>query len=171
LQPFEILIKSGYHVPKRRQLMAKVLARYAISIAVALILPLSWYSHEGHGASAKHKHPQATKNPHETIIIKRDMEIEDCEGREMGDYVIFIYSRYCPHCKKAMPVVEEIVTKQKIGSRYLPIDTTTEEGRDLLNQFGIRVQYVPTLIKDCKAHVGAKKDAEYEEILTGKKNK
>lgn len=149
--------------------MIKALARYAILIAVALTLPLSGYSCEGHGASPKHKHPEAKGSPHETIIIKRDMEIEDCEEREMDEYVIFIYSRYCPHCKKAMPVVEEIVTKQKIGSRYLPIDTTTKEGRDMLTQFGIRVQYVPTLIKDCKAHVGAKKAEYYEEVLTGKK--
>lgn len=151
--------------------MAKSLARYAILIAAAVILPLSGYSHEGHGATAKHRHSQAVKNPHEMIVIKRDMEIEECEEREMDDYVIFIYSRYCPHCKKAMPVVEEIVTKQKIGSRYLPIDTTTKEGRDMLTQFGIRVQYVPTLIKDCKAHVGAKKTEYYEEVLTGKKMK
>ncbi len=149
--------------------MAKSLARRILLIAIALTLSMSAYAHEVHGAAAKHKHTQATKSPHETIIVKRDMEIEDCEEREMDDYVIFIYSRYCPHCKKAMPVVEEIVTKQKIGSRYLPIDTTTKEGRDLLNQFGIRIQYVPTLIKDCKAHVGAKKAEYYEEVLTGKK--
>lgn len=149
--------------------MIKALARYAILMTVAIILPLSGYSHEGHGAAAKHKHSQAAKGPHETIIIKSDMEIEGCEEREMDDYVIFIYSRYCPHCKKAMPVVEGIVTKQKIGSRYLPIDTTTEEGRDMLAQFGIRVQYVPTLIKDCRAHVGAKKAEYYEEVLSGKK--
>ena len=149
--------------------MAKALAKYAILIAVALVLSLSAYAHKGHGAASKHKQPQAKTSPHEIVTVKRDMEIEGCEEREMDDYVIFIYSRYCPHCKKAMPVVEEIVAKQKIGSRYLPIDTTTKEGRDMLTQFGIRVQYVPTLIKDCKAHVGAKKAEYYEEVLTGKK--
>ena len=149
--------------------MAKSLARHILLIAIALILPMSAYAHEGHGAPAGHKHPQVKKSPHKTIIVKRDMEIEGCEEREMDDYVFFIYSRYCPHCKKAMSIVEEIVTKKKIGSRYLPVDTTTKEGRDVLNQFGIRVQYVPTLIEDCKAHVGAKKAEYYEEVLTGKK--
>ena len=66
-------------------------------------------------------------------------------------------------------MIEEIVTEQKIGSRYLPIDTTTKDGREILDHFGIRAQYVPTLIKDCKAHVGAKKAEYYREVLTGKK--
>jgi len=150
--------------------MIKALARCAIPIAVAAIL-LSGYPDEGHGAATKHKNPQATTSPYEIITVKRDMDIEGCEEREMDNYIFFIYSRYCPHCKKAKPVVEEIVAKMKIGSRYLPVDTTTEEGRDILNQFGIRVQYVPTLIKDCKAHVGAKSADYYEEVLTGKKAK
>jgi thiol-disulfide isomerase/thioredoxin len=145
------------------------LMRYAAIIVVAIIIPVVASTHTGHGAWAKHKHPAAKKGSPKSIILKRDMEIPGCEEREIDEYVIFIYSRYCPHCKTAMPIVEELVTKQRIGSRYLPIDTTTKEGRELLKQFGITPQYVPTLIKDCKAHVGSKKREYYEEVLTGKK--
>lgn len=149
--------------------MVKFLTLYVVLIMITLALPLTASSHKGHGAPPGHKHAAAKKSPLKTITIKRDMEIPGCEEREIDDYVIFIYSRYCPHCKKAMLLVEELVAKQKIGSRYLPIDTTEKEGRELLKQFGIMPQYVPTLIKDCKAHVGAKKREYYEEVMTGKK--
>lgn len=122
-----------------------------------------------HSTGVAHKHKKPAKAAPKSILIKRDMVIENCEERGVDEYVFFIYSRYCPHCKKAMLIVEELARKNKLGSSYLPVDTSTKEGRDLLNQFGIRVQYVPTLIVDCKAHVGAKKDEYYEEVLTGKK--
>jgi thiol-disulfide isomerase/thioredoxin len=108
------------------------------------------------------------KGAAQLLVLKDNMTISDCEARGIGDNVLFIYSRYCPHCKTAMPIVEGIVTEQKTGSRYLPIDVTTEEGRALMKGYGITVQYVPTLVKGCIAHVGSKKKAEYEKILSAK---
>jgi len=149
--------------------MSKTLIPYIALVIIAVIVPVTACSHEGLLAKSGQKQAAKAKVPVETITIKRDMEIPRCEEREIDGYVLFIYSRYCPHCKEAMPIVEELVTKKKIGSRYLPVDTTTQEGRDVLKQIGIRVQFVPTLIKDCKAHVGAKKREYYEEVITGKK--
>lgn len=109
----------------------------------------------------------ATKSAPEPILIKRDMQITDCDKRGIEEIVLFIYSRYCPHCKKAMPVVEKLVAQKRLVSKYIPIDTSTKEGRGLLKQYGIRVQFVPTLIKDCKAYVGSKKKEFYEGVFRG----
>jgi thiol-disulfide isomerase/thioredoxin len=138
-------------------MMKKVL--FLATIALALVASSAIVNAAETKSAAKSMKP---------VLVGKDMVIEDCKERGIDDYVIFIYSKYCPHCKKAMPVVEGIVSEQKIGSRYLPIDTAGKEGRDLLDEFGIRVQYVPTLIKDCKAYVGGKSQETYEKVLRGK---
>lgn len=146
--------------------MLKAFAKYTLMVLVLLLIPIAATSHD---TGSKHKHEAAEKSPYKTIIIKGDMTIEGCGERDMEDYVFFIYSKYCPHCKKAMPIVEKIVMEQKIGSRYLPIDTSTKEGRGMLKAYGIQIQYVPTLIRNCKAYVGAKKPELYEKALRGEK--
>lgn len=141
--------------------MRKSTALAALALALASLIAAPAVARTGDGATQE-------KKAYETIVLKDKLRIERCAERGIGDNVLFIYSRYCPHCKKAMPVVEEIVTREKIGSRYLPVDASTAEGRSLLTQFGITAQFVPTLVKDCTAYVGAKKQEEYELILSTK---
>lgn len=137
------------------------------SLRIAALTLIAFIGFAGLFAATSHAKDKA-KPASKLLVLKDDMKIDDCSARGIGDNVLFIYSRYCPHCKKAMPVVEEIVTAQKVGSRYLPIDVSTEEGRGLMKEYGITVQYVPTLVKDCTAHVGAKKKTEYQKILSNK---
>ena len=110
-------------------------------------------------------------NPYcfEDVIVKADMEIPDCELRQLKGRMVFITSAHCPHCKKALPKMEKIIKERNLGNVYENIDTSTDEGREVLEGAGIRVQYVPTLILDCKAYVGGKYTDKYGEILPKKK--
>ncbi len=115
------------------------------------------------------KAPAAAAAAPKALSIKRNMKIDDCAARGIvQDQILFIYSHSCPYCKEALPIVERVVKNHSLESRYVPVDTLTDEGQDKLAGWGIEASYVPLLIKDCRAYVGSRDEKEYERILTGK---
>lgn len=113
---------------------------------------------------------QEAVNPYafDDIVVKIDVEIPDCEKRELAGRLIFVKSAHCPHCKKAQPIIDRLVKERGLEDAFEVVDTTTEEGRDVLAGGGLLVQYVPTLIYNCKAYVGAGHVDAYKDILPKK---
>lgn len=148
--------------------MKKMSAVLAIVLTLGISFAFSCSGKEEKKEAKEVKLFEAKKNPYafEDIVIGADGEIADCNLRQLEGRLIFITSQYCPHCKKALPVVEKIIADKKLNDIYEHVDTTTEEGRDVLSGAGISVQYVPTLIYDCKAYVGGGDAAKYEKILS-----
>jgi len=110
--------------------------------------------------------PSADKYHFEDILVAADMDIGECELRQLCGRILFVTSQYCPHCKKALPVVEKLIDEKGFRDAYEHVGTSEEEGRDVLEGAGLQIKYVPTLIIDCKAFVGGKHADNYGEILS-----
>ncbi|HPW44999.1 MAG TPA: thioredoxin family protein [bacterium] len=141
-----------------------------VTLIIAVVFGLSFVFSCSDKREAKEvKSFEVKENPYhfEDIVIGTDGEIADCSLRQLDGRLIFITSKYCPHCKRALPIVEKIIADKKLQDIYEHVDTTTEEGQDILSGAGISVQYVPALIYDCKAYVGGGDAAKYDKILSG----
>jgi len=97
-------------------------------------------------------------------------ESELMEGMESGNKqaeVLFFFADWCPHCKKAKPIVQEVKNKydkQTINNhsiRFTYVDCTneTQESKRLLEQY--EIEGFPTLLLKVKNNV-----TKYEESPT-----
>ncbi|MBT3182573.1 MAG: thioredoxin family protein [Deltaproteobacteria bacterium] len=149
-----------------KKIISKKVGLVLLSI---LIIPLA--SCSGPSEEVDKKGVKEAANPYsfDDVIVKADMDIPDCELRQLSGRMVFVTSAHCPHCKKALPKLEKIVKERNLGDIYENVDTSTDEGREVLEGAGIRIQYVPTLILDCKAYVGGKYTDKYGDILSQRK--
>jgi len=83
-----------------------------------------------------------------------------CEGK-----LIFVGSKYCPHCDSAREILKEIQQERNLTILFL--DASKIEDRLIMEKEGISVQYTPTLFVDCEEIIGAREKTEYETILGG----
>lgn len=112
----------------------------SLIIAVAIIALLVWFANLPKGCT------EIKENcPNDTIII---------------------YSPNCPHCQKALPILQEIEKEMQKNFTYYNIanesDAQTIISRNLLSV----AHQVPTLITNCKVCVGSRTKEEYLKILS-----
>ena len=77
--------------------------------------------------------------------------LEGMEGGEKQAELLFFFADWCPHCKKAKPIVDEIKNKydkrtinfHTINVTYVDCTNETQESKRLLEQY--EVEGFPTL--------------------------
>lgn len=109
--------------------------------------------------------PEKTKITVSKIRIITNGSIAQCRERGLENKILFLMSRYCPNCKKVKPVIEKLVRDEELELYYQSLDLSFGSERNQLNGYNIEVQFVPTLIVNCYAYVGAKKREQYSDIL------
>ena len=107
--------------------------------------------------------PKTTSAPQ--IKVATNGTIKQCKERGLQNKILFLVSRYCPMCKKVKPVIEKLVRDEELELYYEPLDLTHSFDRKQLEGYNIEVQFVPTLIVDCRVYVGAKKPEQYQDII------
>lgn len=106
---------------------------------------------------------KATSAP--KIKIVTSGTVKQCKERGLDNKILFLVSRYCPKCKKVKPVIEKLVKDEELELYYEPLDLTYSFDRKQLENYNIEVQFVPTLIVDCRVYVGAKEPEQYQDII------
>lgn len=99
------------------------------------------------------------------VRISADTAVDHCSERGLQDRILFIVSQFCPKCKKARPVLERAVRGEGLELYYERIDLADPSGRERIEAYGISVQFVPTLLVDCQAYVGANHASRYGDII------
>lgn len=79
--------------------------------------------------------------------------------------IILIVSQYCSQCKKALPMIENIVAEQKLEKIFQLLNVNNKVDRKFIKENKFSVKYVPTLIVNCHYTVGAKSEKEYRHII------
>ena len=115
------------------------------------------------------KGPASEAGPRKTTApkmkITTDGIVEHCGERGLVNKILLLISPYCPKCKKAMPIINEIIRREQLELYFELLDLSLQSERDRLKKYNLEAQFVPTLIVDCQAHVGLKKRERYEEII------
>ncbi len=99
------------------------------------------------------------------LKIKTSTIIEQCSQRTLRNKILYILSRHCPKCKRGRIVLENIIRSEGLESYYIPIDLSAHADRERLAAYNLEVQFVPTLIVDCVAYVGANHTQHYADII------
>jgi len=85
----------------------------------------------------------------------------ECAAKGLNDKVIMISSKYCTHCKNALPVFLEAVLE--VGIEPIIWDIADSAQRTEMYSYGVDIQYTPTFIFNCEYFIGEKSK---EELLT-----
>lgn len=99
------------------------------------------------------------------IKISDDMQITDCEQRGLSNKILFIESRYCPHCKNVIKILKPLISTYKLTDKYRKMDIIKRADRRELTQLQFTIPYTPVVIIDCYAYVGEKNKVQYEQYL------
>lgn len=99
------------------------------------------------------------------VSLKDDMTIPNCDTRELHYRILFIESRYCPHCKKVIKYLDPLITKYQLTKNYQLLDIIKSADRERLNKLRFEVPYTPVFIINCYAYVGEKPKTDYEKYL------
>lgn len=76
------------------------------------------------------------------------------------DKVVIIGRTGCPHCAIAESRLEEL--EQELGMEFKYYNLAMVEDSQEVKELGLIVQFVPSVIINCKVHIGAKSKEEYE---------
>jgi thiol-disulfide isomerase/thioredoxin len=117
----------------------------ALIIAIAIILLLIWL-------------PNLPKSSN--ILLNDGAIIPDAKCQNL-DKVIVIYSKSCPHCTVALPLLQELEQELNTNFTYYVIDNDQEK----IISLGLLPEAVPTLIAKCKVYVGARSKDEYRAAI------
>jgi len=101
----------------------------------------------------------------EKFEISGEMAIPFCMERSLKEKIIFVISKYCPHCRRSRPILEKVINDNKLSKYYVFLDLANEKDRDKLDSFGITVIYTPTLIINCSSYIGSKPEKKYLELV------
>ena len=99
-----------------------------------------------------------------TISSDGSFAEEECKLRGLYEKAVMISSKYCGHCKTALPVFKEAC--EEVDIEPLILDVAEEEQRQRLLEFNISVKYTPIFIIDCEYFVGGKTKEEFVELLS-----
>ena len=145
--------------------------RNALIIAIAAFVLLTTLCFLGMPqAQEEFSAPRATKTSARSSIhrIGRDGPIAKCEERGLKDKIVYIGNKSCPNCRKAKPIIDAVIEEEKLGDRYVEIDTRDPSSRKQLEVYRVKARFVPTLISGCQAHVGARNKEAYRAIMKPK---
>ena len=98
-----------------------------------------------------------------TLTEDGSFSLEECKKRELNNKVLMLESKYCGHCKAALPVFNEACNEK--GIIPLILDVSEDEQRKQMEKFGLNIMYTPTLVFGCDYYIGARQKQEYLQIL------
>jgi len=79
--------------------------------------------------------------------------------------IVLIVSQHCPQCKKALPVIEQVIENKNLEKNFQLLNINNQIDRNYIKDNNINLRFVPTLIVNCQYHVGVFSKAEYEKII------
>lgn len=120
--------------------------------------------------SAQEKASKTSFSIVEKIRINSEMSIAFCKERSLSKKIIFVVSKFCPHCQKSRPILEKVINNNKLKQYYTCLDLANSEDRMKLSSYGLEVIYTPTLIINCGASIGSKSEKEYGLLIERFKN-
>lgn len=106
------------------------------------------------------------------IVLQKSPEVILVDGAEIPittcsriPKVTTIYREGCPACGVSIPRLEELEKELDMDFKYydLAIGEDVQEVRDL----GLIVQFVPSVIINCKVYIGARTKEQYKEYILG----
>ena len=99
----------------------------------------------------------------EIIILDQDITLNQtkCSERNLEDKVIMIESKWCGHCSKVRPLLEEISEEKGVDITFLNLGRDHEE----IVSYGIDVKYTPTVLINCNVVIGARSKEYYEDVI------
>ena len=99
----------------------------------------------------------------DTYTIKTEGEIPQASERGLDGKILMLESKYCSHCKTAIPILQEISEENDLDITIL--DVSVDEQRAEMEGYGLDIIYTPTLVIDGYAYIGARDKQGYEDIL------
>jgi len=98
-------------------------------------------------------------------FLQFDKKISACKSRKLDNKILLITSKYCPHCKKVVDLILPLIKKYHLTKYFSLFDIINSADLHALNELRISTPYVPTLIVNCNAYLGAKDWDQYNKIL------
>ena len=104
-----------------------------------------------------------SKKPAE-ISLTAEVRITHCERRKIDGKIFFIVSKYCSHCKLALPVIKKVIGEMKLEKYFRVLDVSKPTDAKELEKHFVRVVFTPTLLAGCNVYIGGKTEGDYRKI-------
>ena len=103
-------------------------------------------------------------NPGFIILENEDsLSEEQCKERGLDDKLMMLESANCPHCKLAIPKLQELEEELNVEIMYL--DISKIEDRNTVSEFRIMPKYTPTVLIGCEILIGDISKEEYKQTI------
>ncbi|MFP4118778.1 MAG: thioredoxin family protein [Candidatus Woesearchaeota archaeon] len=101
-----------------------------------------------------------------TTTISKDGSFseKECKQKGLQDKVLMIESKYCGHCQETKPGFEQALEESGMTAEFYDL-AEPEEQKELMDEYGISVQYTPTFVFGCNYYVGAYEKEQYVGFL------
>lgn len=103
-----------------------------------------------------------------SIDSESSFSLEECKERNLQSELIMLESSNCPHCKLAMPKLQELEEELDVNVEYL--DLSSSEDREKLDQYKILPKYTPTVLIGCNVLIGDKEKEVFKNAIEDWKN-
>ena len=146
--------------------------KIVIIFCILLVILLAACQDEDNNSNGNPADDNQTNSSQETNDIKFEkltitspgaFPKEGCKARGVIDKVIMLESKYCGHCKKTMPILQEACRER--GIEPIIIDVTIPEQREQMESYGVQIAYTPTLIFGCDYYIGTRDKQGYLKLL------
>jgi thiol-disulfide isomerase/thioredoxin len=104
------------------------------------------------------------------IVLNKSSEVILVDGAEIPTLtcaqipeVSVIYREGCPACAVAIPRIQELEQELNIEVGYY--DLAVVEDAQKIKELELIVQFVPSIIINCKVHIGAKSKEEFRQYI------
>lgn len=104
------------------------------------------------------------------LIIQKSEEVLLVDGEEIPmttcvklNRVTLIGKEGCPHCAIAESRLKEL--EQELGMEFKYYDLARGEDAQEVKEFNLIVQFVPSVIIDCKVYVGVRDKEQYKKYI------
>ena len=98
------------------------------------------------------------------ISLTAEVKITHCEKRKIDRKIFFIVSKYCSHCKLALPVIKKVIGEMKLDKYFRVLDVSQPADAKELEKHSVRVVFTPTLLAGCNAYIGGKTEDDFRKI-------
>lgn len=98
-----------------------------------------------------------------TIMNPGSFSEDSCKSRGLYDKVVMLESKYCGHCKEALPVFKRICDEN--GIKPIILDVSLPDQREQMESYGVQIGYTPTFIFGCDYYVGSMDEDDYIFLL------